>query len=129
MVLIGLVIIVVLLGLRVGFKTDPFNIMGAIGTWSIGALLSVIVLGMLSWHSYEQEHEYEVDDIITLDRGIAVNTDSGGMYVRHSVTNIHDRCDEPTLTEIKSKSYDYLLFFSVTTDTKYELCLPGSDGS
>lgn len=129
MVLIGLVIIVVLLGLRVGFKTDPFNIMGAIGTWSIGALLSVIVLGMLSWHSYEQEHKYDVHNIINLDRGIAVNTDSGGMYVRRSVTNIHDRCDEATLTEIKSKSYDYLLFFSVTTDTKYELCLPGSDGS
>lgn len=129
MVLIGLVIIVILLGLRVGFKTDPFNIMGAVGTWSIGALISVVTLGMLSWHSYEQEYKYEVDDIINLDRGVAVNTDSGGMYVRRSVTNIHDRCDEATLTEIKSKTYDYLLLFPATTNTKYELCLPGSDRS
>lgn len=129
MVLIGLVIIVILLGLRVGFKTEPFNIMGALGIWSIGALISVVILGVLSWHSYEQEHRYEVHDIINLDRGIAVNTDSGGMYVRRSVTSINDRCDEATLTEIKSKSYDYLLLFPVTTNTKYELCLPGSDGS
>lgn len=129
MVLIGLVIIVTLLGLRAGFKTDPFNIMGAVGTWSIGALISVVVLGMLSWHSYAQEREYEVHDIIPLDRGIAVNTDSGGMYIQRSVTSINDRCDEATLTEIKYKSYDYLLFFPVTTNTNYELCLPDIDRS
>lgn len=127
MVLIVLVISTVIAGVWVGFKTDPFDIMGAFGTWGMGALLSVVILGMLSWHSEPQVRRYEVSDYISLSQGLAVNTDAGGVYIRMSVTNFTDRCESPYLEETKNKTRPYLLLYPVTTSTYYTLCIPDQE--
>lgn len=124
MVLIAFVILTALAGLWVGLKTEPFNIMGAIGTWGIGALLSVVALGMLSWHSEQQVRTYAVNDYIPLTRGLAVDTSGGGFYIGRSVTTFINQCEEPFLEEIKNKTRPYLLFVTVTTSTSYTLCIP-----
>lgn len=124
MVMIALIAITILVGLWAGLRTDPFDIMHAIGYWFIGILSTVVILGMLSWHSFEVEREFKVYDVISLDQGIAVNTYEGGKYIRYSVTRMTDRCDEPTLTETKFKTYPYQTIKPFTTATFYVLCLP-----
>ena len=105
-----------------GTRGKDFNVMGCVGSAFVAMIISVVIMGFASFFSAQKVTNLQVEHVIPLSRGYAVETPEKSIYVQENLVEVTHGCASPILSEVQSITNRALFGFEAVVDTRYIFC-------